>query len=391
MIRNPPFPLSQNAPLTKAVGSLAVAALILGGLLGFASSACAAVDERTRVALEALGRLKGADMEANPALKKALERILGQVRGEPEFIGLVRDFKVVGQEAAVREFLIAHPEAPAAVDAARLILDGPPPVELGPALIGPPARIAAVLKAVGETEDRRLVPVVLPVVGEVAQPVEVRRAAVSALARVQDGAQALLGLARSNRLADDLRFVAGGLLRASRWPAVRTEAGQLFPAPAAKGADPLPPMTELVKRTGDPRRGSAVFRRADVGCIQCHQVNGEGVDFGPNLSEIGTKLGREALAEAILDPSAGISFGFEAWAIQLKNGDDLTGLIVGETEQELSVKLQGGTVNRLKKADVAKREKQALSIMPAGLQQVMTTQEFIDLLEYLASLKKASR
>ena len=391
MIRHSLSPLSRNAPLTKPVGSLAVAALVWVGLLGVSVSARAVVDERTRVALEALGRLKGADVEANPALKKALERILGQVRGEPEFIGLVRDFKVAGQEAAVREFLTAHPESPAAVDAARLLLDGTPPGELGSALNGPPARTAAILKVVGETEDRRLIPAVLPLVSDATQSVEVRRAAVTALARVQDGAQSLLGLARSNRLADDLRFVAGGLLRASRWPAVRTEATLLFPAPASKGADPLPPMAELMKRTGDSLRGTAVFRRADVGCIQCHQVNGEGVNFGPNLSEIGTKLGREALAEAILDPSAGISFGFEAWAIQLQNGDDLTGLIVGETEQELSVKLQGGTVNRLKKTDIAKREKQALSIMPAGLQQAMTTPEFIDLLEYLASLKKAVR
>ncbi len=391
MIRNPTPLFSPKTCLTKAVGFLGLAALMLAVFSGVGVPVRGAVDERTRVALEALGRLKGADVEGNPALKKALERILGQVRGEPEFIGLVRDFKVAGQEVAVREFLMAHPESSAAVDAARLLLDGPPPGELGSALSGPPARTAAILKVVGETEDHRLIPAVLPLVADVAQPVEVRRAAVTALARVQDGAQSLLGLARSNRLADDLRFVAGGLLRASRWPAVRTEAGQLFPAPAAKGADPLPPMTELVKRAGDAVRGAAVFRRVDVGCIQCHQVNGEGVDFGPNLSEIGTKLGREALAEAILDPSAGISFGFEAWAIQLKNGDDLTGLIVGETEQELSVKLQGGAVNRLKKVDVSKREKQALSIMPAGLQQAMTPQEFIDLLEYLASLKKASR
>lgn len=385
-----PLPVATRR-LTRALGVLPAAACMVAALLGSQSPVRAAVDDRTRVVLEALGRMKAADVEANPALKKALERVLNQVRGEPEFIGLVRDFKVTGQEAALREFLVAHPESPAAVDAARLLLDGPPPLDLGLAQAGPAARMAGVIKVVGETEDRRFVPVVLPLAADAVQPVEVRRAAVTALARVQDGAQALLGLVRSNRLADDLRFVAGGLLRSSRWPAVRTEAGTLLPAPAAKGSDPLPPLAELVKRTGDPARGAAVFRRVDVGCIQCHQVNGEGVDFGPNLSEIGTKLGREALAEAVLDPSAGISFGFEAWAIQLKNGDDLTGLIVGETEQELSVKLQGGTVNRLKKSEVAKREKQALSIMPAGLQQAMTTQEFVDLMEYLASLKKGAR
>jgi putative heme-binding domain-containing protein len=379
-----------KCPLNAASKWGAMAALLLP-FIGTVLPARAAVDERTRVALEALGRLKGADFEGNPALKKALERVLNQVRGEPEFIGLVRDFKLTGQETSVRAFLLEHPDSPAAVDAARVLLEGPQPVDWSPLLGGKPVQVVAVLKVFGETEDRRLVPGVLPLVSIAAQPSEVRRAAVGALARVQDGAAALMALSRSNLLSDDLRFLTGNLLRASRWPAIRSEAAQVFPAPAAKGTDPLPPMAELVRRTGDATRGAAVFRRADVGCIQCHQVNGEGIDFGPKLSEIGTKLGKEALAEAVLDPSAGISFGFEAWAIQLKNGDDLTGLIVGETEDELAVKIQGGTVNRLKKAEIARREKQALSIMPAGLQQAMTTQEFVDLLEYLVSLKKATR
>jgi cytochrome c553 len=45
---------------------------------------------------------------------------------------------------------------------------------------------------------------------------------------------------------------------------------------------------------------------------------------------------------------------------------------------------------RYKKSDIAKRTKQKLSIMPAGLQQNLSTQEIVDLVEYLASLKKAA-
>ena len=256
---------------------------------------------------------------------------------------------------------------------------------------GPAPRVTPVIRVLGETDDRRFVPVVLPVLGVATNAIEIRRSAVTALARVNEGANSLLGLSRSNLLSDDVRFMTGTLLRSSRWPAVKADAEKQFPAPVGKGADPLPPLSELLRRTGDGIRGAAVFRRADIGCIQCHQVNGEGVDFGPKLSEIGVKLGKDALAESILDPSAGISFGFEAWSIQLKNGDELTGLITGETEDEISVKTQGGTVTRYKKAEVARREKQALSIMPAGLQQNMTTQDFVDLLEYLASLKKAAK
>jgi len=146
-----------------------------------------------------------------------------------------------------------------------------------------------------------------------------------------------------------------------------------------------------VKMKGDAAKGAVMYRRDTVGCIKCHQVNGEGVDFGPNLSEIGTKLGKDALYEAILDPSAGVSFGYEAWQIELKNGDEAYGLIISDTADEIAVKTQGGIVARYKKSDIAKREQQKLSIMPAGLQQTMSTQDLADLVEYLSSLKKAAR
>jgi putative heme-binding domain-containing protein len=148
----------------------------------------------------------------------------------------------------------------------------------------------------------------------------------------------------------------------------------------------LPPIAELVKLTGDPVKGAAVFRSDAVACNKCHQVNGEGVDFGPNLSEIGTKLGRDALYGSILDPSAGISFGFEAWQITFKNGDDAYGLLASETADELAIKAVGGIVTRYKKSDIAHRAQQKLSIMPAGLQQAMSRQELVDLVEYLSSL-----
>src|SRR5213075_1151871 len=147
------------------------------------------------------------------------------------------------------------------------------------------------------------------------------------------------------------------------------------------------PISELVKQKGDTAKGALVFRREAPGCIKCHQVNGEGTDFGPNLSDIGTKLGKDALYESILDPSAGISFGYEAWQIVMKNGDDANGFIVSETADELALKTVGGTVARYKKSEIAKRTQQRTSIMPSNLQQMMSQQELVDLVEYLTMLK----
>src|SRR5205814_4500905 len=140
-------------------------------------------------------------------------------------------------------------------------------------------------------------------------------------------------------------------------------------------AQPLPPISELVRLKGDPVKGAAVFRRdTTTACIKCDQINGEGIDFGPNLSEIGTKLGKDALYEAILDPSAGISFGFEAWQIALKDGNEAYGLIVSETADELTFKIAGGIVTRYPKGEIKSRAQQKLSIMPSGLQQTMSRQ-----------------
>ena len=106
------------------------------------------------------------------------------------------------------------------------------------------------------------------------------------------------------------------------------------------------------------------------------------------MSEIGSKLGKDALYESILDPSAGISFGFEAWQVELNDGEEAYGLLVSETADELAIKDLNGIVSRYKKSAVHDRRQMKLSLMPAGLQQSMTAQDLVDLIEYLASLKK---
>ena len=71
----------------------------------------------------------------------------------------------------------------------------------------------------------------------------------------------------------------------------------------------------------------------------------------------------------------------------MKNGDDITGLIASETPDELAIKAAGGIVTRYKKSDVTSRTQLKTSLMPSNLQQTMTAQELVDLVEYLATLK----
>lgn len=338
------------------------------------------------VAIEALSRLKGMDLEANPSLKTAVLKVVETTRGTPMFVELVRDFKLTGQEAGLLEVIEQQPGDSLAAEAARMLLAEPGLLTINRGLKSPGAQ--ALVQALGNAGERACLPVLSPMLADEKRDPLVRKAVVKALSQIQEGAAWLLDQARAGALPDSVRFVATTELNQARWPQIRTEAAKVLPLPSSQGAEPLPPVGELVKRKGDATKGAAVFRRDTVACIKCHQVAGEGVDFGPALSEIGTKLGKEALYESILDPSAGISFGFEAWQVELKSGDEAYGLIASETEDEVVVKTQNGVASKYRKADIRSREKMKLSIMPAGLQQSMSTQDLVDLVEYLSGLKK---
>jgi len=359
--------------------------LLAGALLAWRIGARADDTNRTAIALEVLSRLKGMDLDANPGVKAAVLEALDQTRGTPEFVEIVRDFKIKNQEATLLEIAIKNPAGSVGVEAMRLILNGENGELLKQSLAGTNA--IAVAEALGNSGEKEIVPLLSPLVTDVARDAALRKQAVRSLAQVQPGVVTLLRLAEENRLPADLVLAASAAVNNVRWAELRARGEQLLPLPRGRDSQPLPPIAELVKLTGDPVKGAAVFRSDAVACNKCHQVKGEGIDLGPNLSEIGTKLGRDALYGSILDPSAGISFGFEAWQITFKNGEDAYGLLASETADELAIKAVGGIVTRYKKSDIAHRVQQKLSIMPAGLQQAMSRQELVDLVEYLSSLK----
>lgn len=349
----------------------------IAAALALSAHVCAQADS---VAIEALSRLKGMDLEANPALKGAVLKTLERTKGTPQFVEIVRDFDLKGQTRELVEFAAKNPNDAAGVEALRIAIKEGGIEALQPISLG-------LIQAMGNTSDKHLIPVLARVVEDGTQPLENRKAAVKGLARTEEGAACILRLATDGKLDSPLQFTAATSLNSARWPDVKAEAAKLLPLPQANNA-PLLPVAELVKMKGDAANGAKVFRRPEVNCIGCHKVNGDGVDFGPGLSEIGTKLAKEALFEAILDPSSGIAFGYEGWRLELSDGDEVAGLITSESNDEVALKAQTGIQTRYQKAEIVKRTKSNLSLMPAGLQQAMSQQDLVDLVEYLTTLKK---
>ncbi len=215
-----------------------------------------------------------------------------------------------------------------------------------------------------------------------------RRQATRAVARSPKGAQRLIDLAKKNQLADELKSSAAFHLNASNDTRVRTIAAKLFPLPATKGDKPLPPISALIRSTGDATRGMKAF--ATVGqCSKCHVVNKEGKEVGPNLSEIGGKLSKQALFESILYPSAGVAHNYETYSLVLNNGLIVKGVLVSKTADKIRVKTEDAIIREYELSDVDEVIKSRQSIMPADLQKILSTQELIDVVSYLSTLKKA--
>ncbi|MEX0883803.1 MAG: c-type cytochrome, partial [Cyclobacteriaceae bacterium] len=149
----------------------------------------------------------------------------------------------------------------------------------------------------------------------------------------------------------------------------------------------LPPMKELLAMDGDIEKGLVVFK---TNCAVCHQVGDLGIDFGPKLTEIGSKLSKEAQYISIIHPDAGISFGYEGYVLEMKDGSTLGGIISSQTETDIELKMPGGSQMALKTSDVAHMEKMENSMMPSGLEKAMSTEDLVDLVAYLMSLKKES-
>src|SRR5690606_30574940 len=148
----------------------------------------------------------------------------------------------------------------------------------------------------------------------------VRKQAVQSLSQNPAGVDALLKLAREGQFPQELRFAATTSLAAVQMPKLKEEIAKLFPAPNALGAQPLSPIAELVKRKGNAARGKELYAAEDTSCVTWHRVGDSGVNFGPGLAEIGSKLGKEALYESIIDPNAGVSMGFETTQLTMKDG-----------------------------------------------------------------------
>jgi putative membrane-bound dehydrogenase-like protein len=341
------------------------------------------------IAAESFKRLRSFDQRKNPQQAAALERALKRTEGTPTFIEIVSRLSVVDHYPDLLAMAQKSPDQQLGVTALRTLLDKSQGALIGKALRSNDDKAAqATVQALATAADDRATPLLVPFVQDMKHDVELRRLGVRALARTRNGALALLGLARSKRMSEDLTQVAGAALGQAPWREVKTEAARYFPLPPSKDNRPLPPIGELARLRGNVANGQKVYATTGT-CATCHKVNGEGKEVGPDLSEIGKKLSREAILEAIIFPSAGIDHNYETWVVELKDGGVHLGILASKTEASVTIKGADAIVRTFKMSEVASLAKSPVSLMPADLAKVLTVGDLSDVVEYLLTLREA--
>ena len=345
---------------------------------------------RAIITSEAIARLKNFDIKNNPKHAEAVNKMLDQARNTSLFVEMVGKFNVAQRYPELLAIAQNQPGEQLGVDAMKLLLERNAKLAL-PGLTHKDIKAAlATVEAIGNSGQVNGNALLLPIIQDDKADLELRRQATRALARNQVGARELIKLAQSKQLPKDLEIAAGSVLSVSTAKDIRVAAEKLFPQPQTKDKKPLPSIPELVKARGNVGNGALVFAKQGT-CANCHVVNGQGKEVGPNLSEIGKKLSREAVFESILYPSASISHNFEMYIVETKAGTTANGVLVSKTPAEVSIKGADAIVRTFKTAEVESVVRSPISLMPADLHQGMTTPELVDLVEYLLTLREARK
>lgn len=334
----------------------------------------------------AMGQL-GAQYVANhPELKPLIRSILPNIEGSPEWVTAVKSMQLKEMSPKVLGLFLGTEDDKLRAESAQLLFD------LGGVSVlreyfqnadfAEQKQILGYLGRVGHKDNLAFLTSLLE---DDELAFGLKNGAVEAMGNNWDGQHYLFDLLKAGRLEGQLKTTAAIKIMNSWDTELRNAAPSFIDGAKSREGEVLPTPRELVEEQGNVAAGSVVFQSY---CTSCHQVNGQGVVFGPDLSEIGSKLAKRAMYEAIIYPSSGINFGYEGYLAKMKDGSVYQGYITSQTEDEINLRMMGGVDQLVERNQMDSLEPMEASLMTPNLQSVMTQQDLVDLVEYMATLKK---
>lgn len=119
-----------------------------------------------------------------------------------------------------------------------------------------------------------------------------------------------------------------------------------------------------------------------AGCFTCHTIRGEGIAFGPDLTNLVFR-DRDSVIHDILKPSATISPDQPGTLVTFRDGASAAGIVRTLTDDRIVVALPGGAELIRPRSDVTSMELMRTSLMPEGFGSQLSEPQQEDLLTFL--------
>lgn len=138
------------------------------------------------------------------------------------------------------------------------------------------------------------------------------------------------------------------------------------------------------KVEGDVATGEALFFGAG-GCVECHRIRGRGGHLGPDLSVIGSSRRIDQIREALVDPNARITAGFDAATLD----GNVRAVVKNHTNFSAQVCDSSGRLHLLRGDQLERLRFQTESWMPPDSATRLAEDQVQDLVAFLS--RQASR
>ena len=339
--------------------------------------------EQNQINLMVLSHLSPDFVRSSSTAKAAVHQLLPDIQGTETYLDLVGQLVLKEEAPVVFQLAMDQPERELGVKAANLLIrwEGIKRFQ-GVAASYQPEKILPAIQVLGNIGNKEGKKLLKNIVLDEKQDMDLRIAAIHASSKGWGWEWLIKDILEEESLPETLMAIAATNLLTAFRPADRQLAMQYLGQTDQDEQDK--DISLLLAQNGDIEAGKAHFVQY---CSSCHQVNQAGVSFGPDLSEIGNKLGKDALYGAIIYPSAGISHGFEGKIIKTKDGTVYTAYLLSENEQAVNIRMMGGLTQAISKDQIESSEDMKQSLMTAGLHLAMGEEKLVDLVEYLTTLK----
>ncbi|MFK5923938.1 MAG: c-type cytochrome [Verrucomicrobiota bacterium] len=214
---------------------------------------------------------------------------------------------------------------------------------------------------------------------------QVRSVAMDLFLARPDRSTSLLKAVQDKKIAKtDLSANQVDMLRGHRDARVKELAAAVFPVVKKEARSAVVARYQkALTMKGDAKKGQAKYETV---CISCHRYGDKGFVLGPDVVTF-IAAGKDSILGNIFDPNKEVAPQFQTYAFTLKGGEVVVGMIANESSTEVTIRQPFGVEKKVVRKDIEGMKGIGMSLMPEGLEGILSLQDVADLLEFLTTAK----